>query len=62
MPAGYYPYLNVGGGSYGKGSYWIQHPRHWALDGSLRKTMGKHNLKAGFSIPASTRPTGSSPT
>jgi hypothetical protein len=48
MPAVYYPYLYVGGGAYGKSSYWIQHPRHWTWDGSLRKTMGMHNLKTGF--------------
>ena len=50
MPAVYYPYMNVGGGSYGKGGYWIQHPRQWTWDGSLRKTMGIHNLKTGISM------------
>jgi len=47
MPLIYYPNLSVSGG-YGKGSYWIQHPRHWAWDGSLRKVTGKHSLKTGF--------------
>ncbi|MBI4874221.1 MAG: TonB-dependent receptor [Acidobacteria bacterium] len=49
MPAVYYPYIYVGGGSYGKAGYWIQHPRHWTWDGSLRKTWGIHSLKTGFS-------------
>jgi hypothetical protein len=48
MPAIYYPALTVGGGSYGIGSYWIQHPRHWTWDGSARKTAGIHGIKAGF--------------
>ncbi|HZT29823.1 MAG TPA: TonB-dependent receptor [Bryobacteraceae bacterium] len=48
MPAVYYPYLNVGGGSYGKGSYWYQHPRHWTFEGSIHKMRGIHSLKAGF--------------
>ncbi|MEK7409692.1 MAG: TonB-dependent receptor [Acidobacteriota bacterium] len=49
MPLVYYPNLSVGGGGYGKGSYWYQHPRHWAWDGSLRKVTGMHNWKMGFS-------------
>jgi hypothetical protein len=49
MPAVYYPYVSVGGGSYGKAGYWIQHPRHWTWDASIRKVLGKHNLKTGFS-------------
>ncbi|MCW5979342.1 MAG: TonB-dependent receptor [Bryobacteraceae bacterium] len=49
MPAVYYPLLNVGGGSYGKGGYWYQHPRHWTWDGSLRKVSGIHSWKTGFS-------------
>jgi hypothetical protein len=49
MPAIYYPYLSVGGGGYGKGSYWYQHPRHWAWDASLRKVSGRHSWKTGFS-------------
>jgi len=55
MPAIYYPNLIINtlesgtsGESYGKGSYWYQHPRHWAFEGSLRKVMGMHNLKLGF--------------
>ncbi|MCC6859303.1 MAG: carboxypeptidase regulatory-like domain-containing protein, partial [Bryobacterales bacterium] len=47
MPAIYYPYNSVGG-NYGKAGYWIQHPRHWTWDGSLRKTVGIHSLKTGF--------------
>ncbi|MCZ2073730.1 MAG: TonB-dependent receptor [Bryobacterales bacterium] len=49
MPAVYYPNLSVGGGSYGKGSYWYQHPRHWAWDGSVRKVKGIHSMKTGLS-------------
>ncbi len=49
MPAIYYPYISVGNSGYGKASYWIQHPRHWTFDGSIRKALGKHNMKAGFS-------------
>ena len=48
MPAVYYPYVYVGAGNYGKSGYWIQHPRHWTWDASIRKVMGKHNLKTGF--------------
>ncbi|HZT33923.1 MAG TPA: TonB-dependent receptor [Bryobacteraceae bacterium] len=47
MPAVYYPSLSVGGGTYGMGSYWIQHPRHWTYDGSIHKTKGMHSMKAG---------------
>ena len=49
MPLVYYPSLSVGGGTYGMGSYWYQHPRHWAVDASLRKVIGKHNIKVGLS-------------
>jgi hypothetical protein len=48
MPAVYYPNVTVGGSTYGKAGYWIQHPRHWTWDASIRKTMGQHSLKAGF--------------
>jgi outer membrane receptor protein involved in Fe transport len=48
MPAVYYPYISVGGSGYGKAGYWIQHPRHWTWDGSVRKMLGKHSLKTGF--------------
>jgi outer membrane receptor protein involved in Fe transport len=49
-PAVYYPCLQVGGSTYGKAGYWIQHPRQWTWDASLRKTMGRHNMKAGLSM------------
>ncbi|MCZ2078164.1 MAG: carboxypeptidase-like regulatory domain-containing protein, partial [Bryobacterales bacterium] len=48
MPAVYYPNVNVGGSGYGKSGYWIQHPRHWTWDASLRKVVGAHSLKTGF--------------
>lgn len=50
MPAVYYPRMQFqgSGGAFGKGSYWYQHPRHWAFSGQLRQTRGIHNWKVGF--------------
>ena len=48
MPAIYYPRINIGGGGFGKGSYWFQHPRHWAYSAHMRQTRGIHNWKVGF--------------
>jgi hypothetical protein len=48
MPRVYYPSLSVGGGTYGMGSYWYQHPRHYTFFGSIRTTRGIHNLKTGM--------------
>ena len=48
MPLIYYPNVVVsGGGGFGKGSYWYQHPRHWAYSGSMRQTNGMHSRKVG---------------
>ena len=48
MPAVYYPRMNIGGGGFGKGSYWYQHPRHWSYSAHMRQTRGIHNWKVGF--------------
>ncbi|MGH8248364.1 MAG: TonB-dependent receptor domain-containing protein, partial [Gammaproteobacteria bacterium] len=48
MPAVYYPRINIGGGGFGKGSYWYQHPRHWSYSAHMRQTRGIHNWKVGF--------------
>ncbi|MBI3279386.1 MAG: TonB-dependent receptor, partial [Acidobacteria bacterium] len=47
MPLVYYPFVQVGGGSFGKGSYWYQHPRNHTYEASVRKSIGTHNLKLG---------------
>jgi hypothetical protein len=47
MPAVYYPSISAGGLNLGRGTYWYQHPRHWAYSGSMRRNSGKHNWKAG---------------
>jgi len=48
MPAVYYPNVSVGGGSFGKGSYWFQHPHHYAFAAHVRQTRGIHSWKTGF--------------
>jgi hypothetical protein len=48
MPAVYYPSISIGGGSFGKGSYWFQHPHHYAYSANLRQTRGIHSWKVGF--------------
>ncbi len=47
MPAVYYPSISIGGGSFGKGSYWFQHPHHYAYSANLRQTRGIHSWKIG---------------
>ncbi|MGH9658203.1 MAG: hypothetical protein ACRD96_06640, partial [Bryobacteraceae bacterium] len=48
IPAIYYPNISISpGGSYGKGSYWVQHPRSYNFSGKLSKIIGKHYLKWG---------------
>jgi len=50
MPLIYYPYIGINGATtagYGKGSYWFQHPRHWAFSGKMSQNRGKHYIKAG---------------
>lgn len=48
IPAIYYPRITAGGGSLGKGSYWYQHPRHWAFSSHIRQTRGIHSWKVGM--------------
>ena len=33
--------------SYGKGSYWYQHPHHYAFSGKMSQARGSHYLKFG---------------
>ena len=50
MPLIYYPNIIINGqtaSSYGKGSYWYQHPHHYAFSGKMSHTRGSHYLKAG---------------
>ena len=50
MPLVYYPNVNINGqttSSYGKGSYWFQHPHHYAASGKISQVRGSHYLKAG---------------
>jgi hypothetical protein len=50
MPLVYYPNIIINGqtsSSFGKGSYWYQHPHHYAFSGKLSQARGKHYLKTG---------------
>ena len=50
MPLVYYPNVIINGQStsnYGKGSYWFQHPHHYAFSGKMSQSRGSHYLKAG---------------
>lgn len=50
MPLVYYPNIVINGqtsSSYGKGSYWFQHPHHYAFSGKLSQVRGSHYLKVG---------------
>ncbi len=47
IPAIYYPAISVTGSSYGKGSYWIQHPRSYNFSGKVSQSLGAHYLKFG---------------
>ena len=50
MPLIYYPNVIINGqtaSSYGKGSYWYQHPHHYAFSGKMSQTRGSHYLKVG---------------
>ena len=50
MPLVYYPNITINGqtaSSYGKGSYWYQHPHHYAFSGKLSQTRGSHYMKFG---------------
>jgi outer membrane receptor protein involved in Fe transport len=46
----YYPNIVVNGqttSSYGKGSYWFQHPHHYSVSGKVSQARGSHYLKTG---------------
>ena len=50
MPLIYYPNIIINGqtaSSYGKGSYWYQHPHHYAFSGKMSQARGSHYLKFG---------------
>ncbi|MGH7784909.1 MAG: carboxypeptidase-like regulatory domain-containing protein, partial [Candidatus Binatia bacterium] len=50
MPLVYYPNIIINGStidSYGKGSYWFQHPHHYAASGKISQVRGSHYLKIG---------------
>lgn len=49
MPLIYYPNVIINGANsqFGKGSYWFQHPHHYAFSGKLSHARGSHYLKTG---------------
>ncbi len=50
MPLIYYPNVVINGlttDTYGKGSYWYQHPHHYAFSGKMSQARGSHYLKMG---------------
>ena len=50
MPLVYYPNIIINGqtaSSYGKGSYWYQHPHHYSFSGKMSQSRGSHYLKFG---------------
>src|SRR5262245_10407791 len=50
MPLIYYPNVVINGqtsSSYGKGSYWFQHPHHYSFSGKASQQRGSHYFKAG---------------
>ncbi|MGH9722755.1 MAG: carboxypeptidase regulatory-like domain-containing protein [Bryobacteraceae bacterium] len=50
MPLVYYPNVVINGqtsSSFGKGSYWYQHPHHYAFSGKMSQSRGSHYLKTG---------------
>ncbi|MBI1791529.1 MAG: carboxypeptidase regulatory-like domain-containing protein [Acidobacteria bacterium] len=50
MPLIYYPNIVINGqtsASYGKGSYWFQHPHHYSVSGKVSQARGSHYLKTG---------------
>ena len=50
MPLVYYPNIVINGqtsSSYGKGSYWFQHPHHYSFSGKASQARGSHYLKVG---------------
>ncbi len=47
IPLIYYPAVSITGSSYGKGSYWVQHPRSYNFSGKLSRSRGSHYVKLG---------------
>jgi hypothetical protein len=47
-PAVYYPNLNIGGATFGKGSWWSYRPRKYSYQGSVSHDKGRHYMKAGM--------------
>ncbi|HUQ91276.1 MAG TPA: carboxypeptidase-like regulatory domain-containing protein [Bryobacteraceae bacterium] len=50
MPLVYYPNVVINGqtsSSFGKGSYWYQHPHHYSFSGKASQSRGSHYLKVG---------------
>lgn len=50
MPLVYYPNVVINGqttSSYGKGSYWYQHPHHYSFSGKMSQSRGSHYFKVG---------------
>ncbi|MBM3738233.1 MAG: hypothetical protein FJW39_20825 [Acidobacteria bacterium] len=47
-PAVYYPNLNVGGATFGKGSWWSYRPRKYSYQGSMGHDRGRHYMKFGM--------------
>jgi hypothetical protein len=52
IPAIYYPLIQINGlgngnFSFGKSSYWYQHPYHYAASGKMSHARGSHYLKTG---------------
>lgn len=50
MPLVYYPNVVINGqttSTYGKGSYWYQHPHHYSFSGKMSQSRGSHYIKVG---------------
>ena len=50
LPAVYYPNLSIGNANFGKGAYWIYHPRKYSYQGSISMDRGQHYIKVGASF------------
>jgi hypothetical protein len=51
LPLIYYPNVNIsGGGSFGKGGYYQDHPRTFSFSGRASHDRGRHYMKAGLEI------------
>lgn len=52
IPLIYYPLIQINSlgannFTFGKSSYWYQHPRHWAFSGKMSQARGAHYMKVG---------------